>query len=260
MSALLSAGMCYSEIYRYAGFAKAAYLDQPELKGEFGESVIVSELTHSRVQVVLIYEPRTDIQWIGIRGTANPKNVFVDGRVVITREPRLGVYLHGGFLRAAREAYDAIQPKLDPGREIRITGHSLGGAVALILAALLSEDGVGYPLGRTVTFGQPMVTDSNGVKVLKKYPLLRVVNWWDPVAILPLLLSRTHFELHPTLFYHHVGPQLTLYPDPKPKYSALSMLTKFVFGHRRLIVNHFIDLYLQRLQALLKQENLVVSD
>ena len=104
---------------------------------------------------------------------------------------------------------------LDPGREIRIIGHCLGGAVALILVALLSDDRVGYHLGRTVTFGQPMVTDSNGVKVLKKYPLLRVVNRWDPVAILPLILSRTHFEFRLTIFYHHVGPRLTLYRDRK---------------------------------------------
>jgi hypothetical protein len=118
------------------------------------------------------------------------------------------------------------------------------------LAALLSEDQTKYDLGRTVTFGQPMVTDSNGVKLLNKYPLLRVVNHWDPVAVLPLILSRTHFEIRPTIFYHHVGPQLTLYRERKPKYSAPSKLIKFVFGHKRLIANHFIDLYLQRLQAL----------
>lgn len=252
MNSSFSSEICYKEIYRYAEIAKAAYLDIPEIKAEFGHSVFVGELAKSRVQVALIDDSRSDTQWITVRGTSNPKNVFVDGRIKVIREPLLGLYLHGGFLRAAREAYDALKPNIDPGRELRITGHSLGGAVALILTGLLSEDPVGYHLGRTVTFGQPMVTDSNGVKVLKKYPLLRVVNRWDPVAILPFILSRTHFEFPPTIFYHHVGPQLTLYRARKPKYSAPSKIVKFAFGYKKLIVNHFIDLYLQRLQALSK--------
>ncbi|MEJ2761882.1 MAG: lipase family protein [Gammaproteobacteria bacterium] len=254
MNSVLPAVICYREIYRYAELSKAAYLDFPELKREFGNTVSITELDSSRVRVVLINHERSDIQWVAIRGTANPRNVVVDGKVKILREPRLGVYLHGGFLRAAQEAFDAIKPNLDLGRQIRITGHSLGGAVALILAALLSEDGAGFQLGRTITFGQPMVTDSNGVKVLKKYPLLRVVNRWDPVAILPLILSRTHFELRPTVFYHHVGPQLTLYRDREPKYSEPGRLITLVLGYKWLIKNHFMDLYLQRLNTLLASD------
>jgi triacylglycerol lipase len=252
MNPMSPAGISYRELYRYAEFSKAAYRGNPEIKNEFGDSVLVSDLAGSRVQVTLFKDPHADIQWIAIRGTANPRNVVVDGRVKIIWEPRLGVYLHGGFLHAAREAYDAIQPRLDPGCQIRITGHSLGGAVALILTALLSEATAGYQLGRTVTFGQPMVTDSNGVKILKKYPLLRVVNRWDPVPILPLILSRTHFELRPTIFYHHAGPQLALYRDREPKFSPPGKLIKLVVGYKWLIANHFMDLYLHRLQALLK--------
>ncbi len=252
MNSNSSSEMSYREIYRYAELAKVAYLTSPELRHAFGDSVFVSEFPKSKVQVALITESRTDVQWITVRGTSNPKNVFVDGRIKVIREPLLGLYLHGGFLRAAREAYDALQSKIDPGRELRITGHSLGGAVALILTGMFSEDPAGFHMGRTVTFGQPMVTDSNGVKVLKKYSLLRVVNRWDPVAILPFILSRTHFEFPPTIFYHHVGPQLTLSRAKKPKYSAPSKIVKFAFGYKKLIVNHFIDLYLQRLQALSK--------
>lgn len=242
-------GIGHREIYEYARFAKAAYLESPELEGEFGDSVLVlRELASSRVQIALIED--RGVQWITIRGTANPKNVVVDGRIKVVREPRLGAYFHGGFLRASQEAHDAIRSELDPEREVRITGHSLGGAVALILAALLSEDPAGYDLGRTVTFGQPMVTDANGVKVLRNIQLLRVVNRLDPVAILPLILSRTHFEFPPTIFYRHVGPQMTLYRDRRPRYSAPGKLVRFAFGYKRLLVNHFIDLYLRRLQAL----------
>lgn len=90
-------------------------------------------------------------------------------------------------------------------------------------------------------------------KLLKKYPLLRVVNSWDPVAMLPWILSRTHFEFPPTIFYHHVGEKLTLYKSPKPISSLPGNLMKLAFSYKRLIANHFIDLYLQRLGTLQKK-------
>lgn len=242
----------FQEILRYATYAQHAYLDATELGNQYGVSVYSSEFDHSQVQVVIINDGDTGIQWLAIRGTNNIRNVFVDGRIKVIREVRLGVYLHGGFLRTAQEIYQLIKARLDPRREIRITGHSLGGAVAVILAALLTEDSAGFLLGRTVTFGQPMITDSNGVKVLARYPLLRVVNQWDPVVTLPLILSRTHFEFPPTIFYHHLGPQLVLYKDRAPKYSPPAKLIRLVLGFRLLIANHFMDLYVKRIQQQLE--------
>ena len=190
------------------------------------------------------------MQWIAVRGTFNPRNVLVNGRMKVVREPRLATYFHGGFLRSAQEAYDAIRPVLDPRKQIRITGHSLGGAVAAILTGLLAEDPAGFTLGRTITFGQPMVTDINGARQLQKHSPVRVVNRADPVAMLPLILSRTHFEFPPTLLFHHFGPQITLYPDRHPRHSAAELLANVVFGYKRFLANHFLDLYLQRLAAL----------
>jgi triacylglycerol lipase len=141
-------------------------------------------------------------------------------------------------------------PALDPRRQIRITGHSLGGAVAAILAALLAEDPAGFTLGRTITFGQPMVTDINGARLLRKHSLLRVVNRADPVAMLPLILSRTHFEFPPTLLFHHFGSQITLFPDGRALYSEAKTLANVVFGYEKFLANHDLNLYLQRLSAL----------
>ena len=153
-------------------------------------------------------------------------------------------------MRAAQETYDAVRPVLDQRRQIRITGHSLGGAVAAILTALLSADPAGLTLGRTITFGQPMVTDINGARRLHKHSLLRVVNRGDPVAMLPLILSRSHFEFPPTILFHHFGSQLTLYPDGRSRHSAASVWSNVVFGYEKFLVNHFLDLYLERLGGL----------
>ena len=240
----------YAELHRYATFAKAVYGDVPGIRRTHGASATVSEGTGSRVQWLVVDDPEEAVQWVAVRGTFNPKNVLVNGRMKVSREPQLGAYFHSGFLRAAREAYDAILPALDPHKQIRITGHSLGGAVAAILAALFAENTAGFTLGRTITFGQPMVTDINGARRLRTLSLLRVVNRADPVAMLPLILSRTHFEFPPTLLFHHFGSQLTLYPDGRALISEAKSLANVVFGYERFIANHYLDLYLQRLGAL----------
>jgi hypothetical protein len=240
----------YSELHRYATFARVIYDDAPGVKRIHGDSAVVDELAGCHVQFAVVDDRQDAVQWIALRGTFNPRNALVDSRMKVMWEPRLGAYIHSGFLLAAREAYAAIQPLLDPAKQIRITGHSLGGAVAVILAALLAEDGGRFTIGRTVTFGQPMVTDINGARLLRKHSLLRIVNRGDPVAMLPLILSRTHFEFPPTLLFHHFGPQLTLRADGHAQYSEGRTLANVVMGYRRFLGNHVLDLYVQRLKAL----------
>jgi hypothetical protein len=252
MAVLSSIGLSCDDALRYATFARAAYSDLPALKQAFGDAMTRVDLPGSQIQVLLIRDISAGIQWIAVRGTANLRNALTDGRMKIVHEPKLGAYIHGGFLRASHEACDAILQKLDPGMRIRVTGHSLGGAVAVILTMLIAESGFQRRLDRTITFGQPMVTDRNGVKVLENYQCLRVVNHRDPVAVLPLILSRTHFELRPTLFYHHAGMQLTLFADKAPTISAPTRFSNLAFGFERFLANHLIDLYVDRLQTLIR--------
>ena len=242
----------YSELHRYATVARAIYDEAPNIRRVHGDSTVVHELARCQVQFAIMDDRQDAIQWIALRGTFNQRNALVDGRMKVSWEPALGAYIHSGFLLAAREAHAAIQPLLDPQKQIRITGHSLGGAVAVILAALLAEDRGRFTIGRTVTFGQPMITDVNGARLLRKHSLLRVVNRGDPVAMLPLILSRTHFEFPPTLLFHHFGQQLTLLADGRTHYSEGRTLANLTMGYRRLLANHVLDLYVQRLSALAK--------
>src|SRR5262245_53859356 len=175
MAVLSSIGISYDDALRYATCARAAYNDLTALKQAYGDSMTQVDLPGCQIQVLLIRDVSAGIQWIAVRGTANLRNALTDGRMKIVHEPKLGAYIHGGFLRASHEARDAIIQKLDPGMRIRVTGHSLGGAVAVILTMLIAESGFQRRLDRTITFGQPMVTDRNGVKVLENYQCLRVV-------------------------------------------------------------------------------------
>ena len=117
--------------------------------------------------------------------------------------------------------YDSLSLKLDTAYSTRITGHSLGGALAVLLTYYLTVDG--YKLERTVTFGQPKVTNREGVEKFKNVSLLRVVNAKDPVAYVPPLSYVTSINSP----YQHAGGALVLQDAPPYEYvcSEASNLT-----------------------------------
>lgn len=80
------------------------------------------------------------------------------------------------------------------GRDIWITGHSLGGALAVLLAATLEENGI--EAAGLYTYGAPRVGNSTFARrlnqALKGKPHYRVVNGGDIVPHLPSELRFDH--------------------------------------------------------------------
>ena len=93
----------------------------------------------------------------------------------------MDIPVHAGFNSDARAIYSDVKPYLRPGYKTYVTGHSLGGAVAAVLAIYLIEDGV--QVERVVTFGQPRFTTTGGVKRLGFLPLTRIVDANDIVPM-----------------------------------------------------------------------------
>jgi lipase (class 3) len=99
--------------------------------------------------------------------------------------------LHGGFATAVvrnsfmsiRNAVDAARHK--PETQVWLIGHSRGGAMACIAAALLMREG--YRVTGVCTFGQPKVGNDAFGKWLNDQPFayVRYVNGDDPVPKLP---------------------------------------------------------------------------
>lgn len=91
-------------------------------------------------------------------------------------------------------------------KQIQITGHSLGGAMASLAAFDLVEKG--YQIRRVYTYGQTRVgTDvwaSTFEQRLKKVPYFRVVNYKDAVPHLPPSLIPPPFSIK----YRHVGHEV----------------------------------------------------
>ena len=104
-----------------------------------------------------------------------------------------GVPIHTGFLRAFRLVKTDIKMDLDQlstkGYALYLTGHSLGGALALIATKEIAHASI----GACYTFGSPRVAGFGFARNIKT-PIYRVVNARDivprvPPVFLPTVLS-----------------------------------------------------------------------
>ncbi|MEM9387025.1 MAG: hypothetical protein AAGA68_18325 [Pseudomonadota bacterium] len=95
-----------------------------------------------------------------------------------------------------------LHEHLQAGRRLWVTGHSLGGALAVLLAGMLLEDKI--PLAGLYTFGAPRVGNRRFQQAFDarttQIPSFRVVNQGD---IVPLIVPRL-------LGYRHTGERIYL--------------------------------------------------
>jgi len=120
---------------------------------------------------------------VTFRGTDDWKDVATNLRFLKVRTP-LNREMHEGFL----EAYNSVKGRLESflhqlaGWDTYVAAHSLGGALACILAL---QSGVKFK--SVVTFGQPRLLGTNGFENLSKYNVIRYVNKSDVIARIPTM-------------------------------------------------------------------------
>lgn len=135
-----------------AGAAQIAY-ESPEMIAAWAAS--------NGLQAEVFEEPTTDTRGIvardsqriilAFRGTAGRTNWLTNTRLAQAD------HVHAGFAEALEKAWNPRIATLlaNPGsRQILITGHSLGGALALLAARRIGKN-----VAKLVTFGQPRAVD-----------------------------------------------------------------------------------------------------
>ncbi|WP_455202015.1 lipase family protein [Kaarinaea lacus] len=199
----------FVEILQYARLANAAYENRARIEKTLATQdyrlVHYANLPKLQVSFYLASDDKNKIHIITVRGTSNVENALVDIAIQLIKSDNSGILLHNGFAVSAKGIYNDIKPKLNKQYKIRATGHSLGGAVAAVLAMYLSNDG--YQVEKVVTFGQPKVTNFSGSRKLDELEIWRVVTPGDLVPLVPPLEMADINNLN---IYWHSGREIIL--------------------------------------------------
>ncbi len=222
---------------------------------EWGASVTFGEYTDRYLkdgaeiiidtQYAIAYDDRVAI--LAFRGTEKDRldDFATDAKYQQVRAPWRedesdeGIRLHSGFAAALHgtggaawtQIGDALAAATKKGQSLWITGHSLGGALALLAAYRVLEPGSGdsvkfdgLSIGGVYTFGQPRVGNgkfAERMDVLLPSRHFQVVNNRDIVPLIPLK-SMDYKHSGRIIYFNELGQALI---DPPVWYRGLDKLT-----------------------------------
>jgi predicted lipase len=171
--------------------------------------------------------------FIAISGTDSPTDVLSDLQVHRVSF-RYGGHVHGGFEDVYRRVAHQVLARAANATDIVVCGHSMGGAVANLLALAIAHE---FPQAvlRVYTFGAPGCGDGTFKRLYKRMVprSLRVINDHDPI---PLACN---------WFYHHVPAKLHLGGDGRRLKRLKSFWLRLLYwvGWFRDRRDHYVSSY-----------------
>ncbi len=144
----------------------------------------------------LASDPVKRLAIVAFRGTdASDRNDLYDDANAIQKSWQPGGSVHTGFANALKQVQDELLAAINALNygTIFYTGHSLGAAMATLLASL-------RPPTHLYTIGSPLVGDNDFLKTLATVSATRFVDCCDLVTRVP------PENLYPTNPYKHFGP------------------------------------------------------
>ena len=213
LSVMAPAKINFAELEYYAKRSNSAYDEIEVIERDYPLTTRAVTVPSVDIRYFIETDTAAQEQTLSIRGTAERPNVWEDIEVALVRDSRLGIRLHRGFQRDAAALYADATPYLRKDYALRITGHSLGGAVAAILAEYYAKDG--YRVERLVTFGQPRVStrktpqDIDGLLARTT----RVVNEMDVVPMIPPYSVVRKYQHFPPEVILLKGPDYVYLPE-----------------------------------------------
>jgi len=223
----------FAQILDFAQLSSAAYQDETSIEillSQRNEQLTEhGSIAGYQVSYFLATDTKNKSQFLAIRGTSNVENALADIALQQVVDKHTGIPLHRGFALSARDIYAQVGPKLIKNFSINITGHSLGGAVAVVLAMYLDIDN--YNVKQVVTFGQPKVTNVTGALKFKHLPVIRVVT---PKDVVPLVPPFDPVDIKNINIYWHLGEEIILLD--KTNYTITSGVKSMLRATRFLTV------------------------
>ena len=181
--------------------AKMAMLAYIGFEDSEKKKILDRMLTHGRVKLLetlivgdteAMVAETDKFVLVAFRGTSSRSDVRTDFRIRLNTQ-RVAVEgrpvrVHRGFYSAFKQIEERLRDLLiaqDDDKPIYLTGHSLGGALALVASAALGgHDKLGDRIAAVYTFGAPRVGGPDFPNIVKA-PHYRVVNSGDAVPLVP---------------------------------------------------------------------------
>jgi triacylglycerol lipase len=236
----------FIEIEFYADRANAAYDDPILIRQKFPRVTRIATVKSVDVRYFIETNQEQKTHTISIRGTTDKPNIWQDIEISLVKDSTLGINLHRGFRDDSQKVYADLKPYLNKNYAIRVTGHSLGGAIAMIVARYLEKDS--YIIKRLVTFGQPKITDAHFKGIYDH--TIRVAHDQDVVPMMPPI-TLAHK-------YIHLGPELILLTGPDYVYLKTHDAERLSIGQFWRNLSHFstkehhMASYLKNIQGKIK--------
>lgn len=247
----------FVQLVKDAEMANRAYLkDDNAIKEAYGPNrTFVRTNKRYYGKFFVVRDDTTGQQSIAIRGTAS-QNDWGDGMDMrkLARVFRDGsrIMFFRGFLEETNNMLPVALEILRPAYHTRIVGHSRGGAMGLILARLLIDNGFDHRRITVVTFGQPKITNRDGVDKYPSINILRVVNDRDLVARFPfhgpIASSNGRYTHIGKALYLWANSEWSLVPDADDR--RINKRIIFLRAGEFRIKHHFMKNYLSRLKSL----------
>ena len=161
----------------YSQFEK----DDTELKGALSRAgfILIQPFNCNGTQAFLAKRDSDKMAVLAFRGTQkeDPQDIITDLKANFYYEQN-NVKIHDGFYKAFICVEDKIKNAVEELKDysLYLTGHSLGGALALIATRVLNSDN----LAACYTYGSPKVGNEEFDDDIKP-PIYRVVNAYDIV-------------------------------------------------------------------------------
>ncbi len=148
---------------------------------------------------------------------------------------------------AVQQITRLIEKLVADGRRLILTGHSLGGAIALLYAAKLSidNDNIATSLDEVVTFGAPAVGFKAFYKLVadRNIRVTRVINNVDFIPFAP------------PLFYCHVGKEVWIKNNQLVRGVGIKRLFYLIWSIRSSLSDHNIFAYISKLEKIKYDES-----
>lgn len=234
----------FALLHQQARRADNARGSEAEIRAKWPNTTKVGNIPAVGVSYFIEQDHGRKTQYLSMPGSLNLTDWLEDFDIFLKPEARHGIPLHRGFEDAALAVRAEVGPELNKGYRTYLSGHSMGGGVAAVLALYLRDDG--YNLTRATTFGQPRVTNAVGAKQLASLPITRVVNVDDFVSMVP------------TFPFEQFGEEVILHPGKDFVYltnqdaNAISIGELWRESHGLSPANHDSALYVARLAEKLK--------